>query len=183
MPLEAVPDTLPVSDRPVGVVLVPLFSTDQGEATILCRRSPGLRRHAGQMAFPGGRPEKEDDGPAATALREAHEEIGLDPGLVTLVGSLPPIKTYTSNFLILPLVGTLAEEPELRADPTEVSRIVRAPLGSLRWRLVVREMMGCPVPVGSYGVDGEVIWGATYRILREVLRLWRGNELVSGGLG
>ncbi len=172
MELDPVPARLPEGN--VGAVLVALLETERGDETILVRRAENLKHHPGEMAFPGGRPEACDDGPAATALREAQEEIGLDPGLVRVLGCLPPVRTFTSNFLILPVVARLTATPALRRDPGEVAAILQTPLEELVWRLVCKRVGVGPLPVAAYCAGGEVIWGATYRILRQLLQ-WRGR--------
>ncbi len=81
-------------DRPASVLVALIAGDDEALRVLLTRRSPLLNKHAGEFSFPGGRPEPEDDGPLATALREAHEEVGLAADLVEVVGSLPPTTTY-----------------------------------------------------------------------------------------
>jgi 8-oxo-dGTP pyrophosphatase MutT (NUDIX family) len=161
-------------------VLVPLFE-EEGEArVVLTRRSTDLRTHQGQVSFPGGRIDEGEDASAA-ALREAHEEVGLDPALVTTVGWLHPLLTMVSSSFILPVLGTLAERPHLTPNPGEVERIFDVSLADLadpaifheeRWRIPGRVIAGSEdnsFPVWIFEVSGELVWGATARMLHELL--------------
>ena len=163
-------------------VLAPLFEEDGEARVVLTRRSDDLRTHRGQVSFPGGRVDEGEDAHAA-ALREAHEEVGLDPGLVTAVGWLHPVLTMVSASFILPVLGTLAERPDLVANPTEVERIFDVSLAELadpdvfheeRWRLpgrVIAQSEDNSFPVWFFEISGELVWGATARMLHELLSL------------
>ena len=156
-------------------VLATLFD-EEGEArVILTRRSSSLRTHTNEVSFPGGRLDHGEDPPAA-ALREAHEEIGLDPSLVTLVGWLHPVLVWRSSSLIMPLVASLSARPGLVANPTEVDRVFDVSLADLaapeifheeHWRVAG----GRKFPVWFFEVSGEMIWGATARMIHELLRV------------
>jgi 8-oxo-dGTP pyrophosphatase MutT (NUDIX family) len=161
-------------------VLASLFDEDGEARVVLTRRSDDLRTHRGQVSFPGGRIDAGEDASSA-ALREAHEEVGLDPGLVTTVGWLHPVVTMVSASFILPVLGTLAERPDLVANPTEVERIFDVSLAELadpdvfheeRWRIPGRAIAGSEdnsFPVWFFEVSGELVWGATARMLYELL--------------
>jgi 8-oxo-dGTP pyrophosphatase MutT (NUDIX family) len=163
-------------------VLVPLFEEDGEARLVLTRRSTDLRTHQGQVSFPGGRLDEGEDAPAA-ALREAHEEVGLDAALVTTVGWLHPLLTMVSASFILPVLGTLAERPRLTPNPGEVERIFDVSLAELadpeifheeRWRIPGRVIAGSEddtFPVWFFEIAGELIWGATARMLHELLRI------------
>jgi 8-oxo-dGTP pyrophosphatase MutT (NUDIX family) len=139
-------------------------------------RAPTLSRHSGQIAFPGGSRDTEDADVVATALREAHEEIGLPPDRVRVLGLLSPVFTVVSNFLIAPVVGWIETEPaHLEANPAEVAEIIEVPLAGLSdpaifheevWQRASRE-----VTVSFYDYGEYRIWGATARIVREFLRV------------
>jgi 8-oxo-dGTP pyrophosphatase MutT (NUDIX family) len=171
----------PLHDVNAGVLAA--FFEERGEARlVLTRRSTALRTHRGQVSFPGGRLEEGEDAVAA-ALREAFEEIDLDPCLVTTVGWLHPVLTMVSTSFILPVLGTLAERPHLVASPSEVERIFDVSLAELadptifheeHWRIPGRAIAGSDdnsFPVWFFEVSGELIWGATARILHELLRV------------
>ena len=163
-------------------VLAPLFEEDGEARVVLTRRSDDLRTHRGQVSFPGGRVVEGEDAHAA-ALGEAHEEVGLDPGLVTAVGWLHPVLTMVSASFILPVLGTLAERPHLVANPTEVERIFDVSLAELadpdvfheeRWRFPGRVIAGSEdnsFPVWFFEISGELVWGATARMLHEFLTI------------
>ncbi len=151
----------------------------EGEARVLLtRRSEQLRTHRGQVSFPGGRLD-EGEGAVQAALREAHEEIGLDPGSVEVAGWLHPVTTRYET-LVLPVVGVLAERPSLVANPAEVARVFDVQLAELVADGVYREDRWDPDAPWSAGppaartmwffdVAGERVWGATARMLRELL--------------
>ena len=165
-----------------SAVLAPFFE-EAGEARlVLTRRSTNLRTHQGQVSFPGGRLNEGEDAPAA-ALREAHEEVDLDPALVTTVGWLHPVLTLVSASFILPVLGSLAERPVLTPNPPEVERIFDVSLAELadpdvfheeRWRIPGRVVAGSEdnsFPIWFFEVAGEMVWGATARMLHEILTI------------
>lgn len=178
--------TLDSSMPPVGGinagVLAALFEEDGETRVVLTRRSTGLRTHQGQVSFPGGRLETGEDGPTA-ALREACEEVGLDPALVAMAGWLHPVLTMVSASFILPVIGTLAARPTLVASPAEVERVFDVSLAELadptifheeHWRIPGRVITGSEdnsFPVWFFEVSGELIWGATARMLYELLSI------------
>ncbi|MDA8342132.1 MAG: CoA pyrophosphatase [Actinomycetota bacterium] len=170
-----------------SAVLVALFEEGGEARVILTVRSDRLRSHRGEVAFPGGRLDA-GEGPVEAALREAEEEVGLTPSLVEVIGSLTPLSTYSSGTRMTPIVGTLASRPVLRAAPGEVARIFDVSLRDLIadgvfhtevWpprpgRPVLRAdgsafWGGAVAPVVFYDVAGETVWGATARILTELL--------------
>ncbi len=147
-----------------AAVLIPLFEKD-GEAHVwLVRRPASMRRHAGQVAFPGGKSDTPDDSLRATALREAEEELGIARGDVDVVGPLDDIPTGT-GFTITPWVGWLAPGIEVRPNPSEVARAFAPALSSfLGPRSGVR-------PWHGWTVDGELVWGATAAIIDDLIRI------------
>ena len=163
-----------------SAVLVALFEEAGETHVVLTRRSFALRSHRGEIAFPGGRSDM-DETPIETALREANEEVGLDPSRVAPVGWLSPIVTFASGSAIWPVVGVLDERPDLVTDPAEVERAFTAPLFELledgafveeRWRRERRSDGGDAegyFPIYFYRVPGDLIWGATARVLTELL--------------
>lgn len=118
----------PEMPRMAAAVLVPLVEREGGFSLILTQRTADLKAHAGQISFPGGRMEKADSDAEAAALREAQEEIGLDPKSVEILGRLDPYKTVT-GFDVMPVVGAVSPPLNLAPDPVEVAEIFEVPLG------------------------------------------------------
>ncbi|MCM5569810.1 CoA pyrophosphatase [Burkholderiaceae bacterium FT117] len=165
--------------RPAAV-LVPIVAHAGAPSVLLTQRTLHLRQHSGQVAFPGGRYEPADRTPVHTALREAHEEVGLDPARVEVIGRLPDYLTGT-GFQVTPVVGLVAPGLELRPDPQEVADVFEVPLGFLmdprhhQRRLV--EVGGAQrifwaMPWRPHpAADEYFIWGATAAMLRNLYRL------------
>lgn len=154
--------------RPAGV-LVALFESVDGAQVILTKRASGLKHHPGQIAFPGGKVEPGDDGVVGAALREAQEEIGLDPGQVKVLATLPTHETVT-GFDMTPVLARVTGRFDPVRDPSEVDEVFSVPLDFVTnahnfrverrlWRGQSRAYF--TVPYGPY-----YIWGATARILR-----------------
>ena len=158
--------------RKESAVLVPLFADAAGDVhAVFTERRRDLRRHAGEISFPGGR---RDDGEELvwTALREAHEEIGLPPEAVELAGALEPVGTFVTNYAIYPFVGVIEPGMEWVLGETEVAQVLELPLQALRdaegERRLVRK--GIAFRTTTYAVGPHLIWGATARILADLLR-------------
>jgi 8-oxo-dGTP pyrophosphatase MutT (NUDIX family) len=160
-----------------SAVLIALFPGERGAEVVLTRRSQGLRNHRGEISFPGGRLDPGET-PVDAALREAHEEVALDPALVTVVGELDQIATMVSHSLIVPVVGTLDRRPQLRASAGEVDRILTAPLVDLLDAEVYREERWGLAPLDRaihfFELEDETVWGATGRILVQLLAIATG---------
>ncbi len=165
-----------------AAVLAALFE-ESGEARlVLTRRSVGLRTHRGEVSFPGGRLDEGEDAPVA-ALREAQEEVGLLPSLVTIAGWIHPVLTMVSGSLIMPVLGTLPGRPHLVPSPHEVERVFDVSLAELadpaifheeRWQIPGRTIPGAAddsFAVWFFEVSGELIWGATAHMLHELLSI------------
>ncbi len=164
-----------------AAVLVPLFLTAEGEPhAVFTRRGTGLRRHAGEISFPGGRRDPGDADLSETALREAEEEIGLPRSEVRLVGELEPTPTWVTNYVIHPYVGLIPAGKIWEVSPNEVDAVLELPLRALREsRTTTRlERRGISFETDAYVLDGHVIWGATARILENLL----GSEIPSESL-
>ena len=156
--------------RPAGV-LIPVIERETGLSVLLTQRSAELKHHAGQVSFPGGRMEEHDEDIVQTALRETHEEVGIPPDVISVVGYLPPMPTIT-GYAVTPVVGLVAENVTLRIDRTEVEYAFEVPLAFLldsrNERALEREYQGRRVPTVEFHFEGEQIWGATAHILVEL---------------
>ena len=138
---------------------------------VFTRRRTDLRRHAGEISFPGGRRDPEDADLAATALREAEEEIGLPRGEVRLLGELPATPTYVTGYLIHPFVGLIEPGRRWVPSPREVDAVLELPLQALREgrTSTTLERRGLTFQTDAFLVGGHLIWGATARILEHLL--------------
>jgi 8-oxo-dGTP pyrophosphatase MutT (NUDIX family) len=163
------------TDRTPAAVLVPLQLLDDGVHVVYTRRAQSLRRHRGQVAFPGGTQAPDDETLEATALREAAEEVGLRPADVRLLGRLDDIETVSSRFPITPFVGLIPHPYPWRLCPDEVDAIFTVPVTHLRdprnERRELWDFGGRALPIDHFPIDGQVIWGATHRITRNLLTL------------
>ena len=155
-----------------AAVLVPLY-VDGGELhAVFTKRREDLRRHAGEISFPGGRQDDPDEDLRFTALREAEEEIGLPPADVELIGALPPVGTFVTNYKIHPFVGVIEAGNQWQLQPTEVEVVLELALRDLVRGHEMRRLLrrGVPIKTPTYTVDGNLIWGATARIVQELLQ-------------
>jgi 8-oxo-dGTP pyrophosphatase MutT (NUDIX family) len=167
-----------VPNARTAAVLIPLFEEDGELRVLLTRRSSDLRNHRGEVAFPGGG--RHGDEPlVTTALREAHEEIGIDPSSVEILGELDHLATIVSGFEIVPFVGALPGRPAVHPNPAEIERVFDVPVAELLADGVFRqETWAIPVErtIAFFELEGETVWGATASILRHLLAL-----LATGG--
>jgi 8-oxo-dGTP pyrophosphatase MutT (NUDIX family) len=153
-----------------AAVLVPLYWDDRGPVAVFTERHADLRKHAGEISFPGGRRDPGED-LLVTALREAEEEIGLPREAVTVLGALPPIGTFVSGFTVYPFVGRIDAGQAWVLAELEVAQVLEFPLADLRafHRFERLWSKGVPVRTDTYTVDGHLVWGATARITRHLL--------------
>src|SRR5437764_5263941 len=154
-----------------AAVLVPLY-LDGGELhAVFTKRRDDLSRHAGEISFPGGRQDFPDEDLRLTALREAHEEIGLPPDEVELVGALPPTPTIVTGYRIYPFVGVIKPGHDWTPQPTEVDTILELSLPDVRAGYEMKRLVrkGVPFKSVTYTVDENLIWGATARIVQQLL--------------
>ncbi len=160
-------------DARVSAVLVALFEGDDGAEVLLTRRSMQMRNHRGEISFPGGRLDPGET-PTETALREAHEEVGLDPAIPSIVGELPHLNTIVSRSYIVPIVSVLDHRPPVEALTGEVDRVMWTPLAELARPGTYRmERWGSPPmdrPLHFFELDDETVWGATAHMLVDLLR-------------
>jgi 8-oxo-dGTP pyrophosphatase MutT (NUDIX family) len=159
-------------------VLVGLFDQKNEIHVAFIRRASTLRAHSGEIAFPGGAADVSDVSPIVTALREAQEEIGLDPSRVEVLGIMQPVFTVVSNFLITPVVAYLPEGPgKLQLQMSEVAEIILLPLQGLADPTIyhTEQWMRDNVPHTVYFFDygSYRIWGATAYMLKTLLALLR----------
>ena len=164
----------PLENARPSAVLVGLFESTSGVEAILTRRSQNLTNHRGEISFPGGRLDA-GESVLQAALRETHEEIGLSPEDVEVVGELNSMATVVSNSHIVPIVGRYRNQPKLHAVNSEVDRVFSVPLIELtrqdtysqeHWVFSDREFQ-----INFFYLDDETIWGATARILFQVMML------------
>jgi 8-oxo-dGTP pyrophosphatase MutT (NUDIX family) len=155
-----------------AAVLVPIFGAPERPGLVFTERGANLRRHAGEISFPGGRRDHPEEPLLETALREAEEEVGLDPAGVEVIGALPPIGTFVTNFKVHPFVGLIEDELELRPSPEEVESILHVHIDALREGQGMRRLVrrGIPFRTPTFEVERHLIWGATARIVEELLR-------------
>ena len=163
---------LDVHGRIDAAVLVPLYLSDGELHAVFTRRRDDLRRHAGEISFPGGRQDDDEPDLRTTALREAEEEIGLAPDDVELVGALQPTPTIATNYAVYPFVGLIEPGRTWHPSAAEVAEVLEFPLHRLRSGYARRRLLrrGVPFRTDVYCVDEHLIWGATARIVGELLK-------------
>jgi 8-oxo-dGTP pyrophosphatase MutT (NUDIX family) len=156
-----------------AAVLLALYGWPEEPGLIFTERRADLRRHAGEISFPGGLRDDSDADLTATALREAEEEIALRPTAVGLRGALPPISTFVTGYRIHPFIGGIPHprELDLQPNPAEVETVLTFSLEVLRESYEMRRLVrrGVPIRTPTYEVEGQLIWGATARILGDLL--------------
>ena len=163
------------SPRPIdAAVLLPLYGwPDDDPGLVFTERRADLRRHAGEISFPGGRRDEADADLSETALREAEEEIGLDPAAVELTERLPSTNTFVTGYRIHPFVGRIPHPAglDLQPNPAEVETVLTFSLAVLRESYAIRRLVrrGVAIHTPTYEIEGRLIWGATARILSDLL--------------
>lgn len=165
----------PANGLQEAAVLVPVFRDGAGGLRVVLVRRTNGGVHGGQIAFPGGKRDKGDSSLTDTALREAHEEIGLDPSNVAVLDALPVVDTITTGFRIHPFLGRVSPPPVWRPAPREVAQIMEMTVeGFLDPSVHGEELWSFPEwpeprRVRFFRVGEHKLWGATYRILRPLL--------------
>jgi len=157
-----------------GAALLLVYPHDETLHVALTVRGSGLRNHTGQVSLPGGRVDEGETFEAA-ALREASEEIGIDPNTIELLGRLTPIHIPVSGFVLHPIVGFTPMRPAFQRAEWEVARIIEAPVSLLADPAVAKREIRTRVVAGQSGdvdvpyfdIDGEKVWGATAMVLAE----------------
>jgi 8-oxo-dGTP pyrophosphatase MutT (NUDIX family) len=168
MPDDAV--ALEVHGRTDAAVLVPLYVSGGNLYAVFTKRQDDLRRHPGEISFPGGRVEPGEQDLRQTALREAHEEIGLAPDGVELLGALQPTPTMATSYAIYPFVGLIEPGQQWALSAREVAAVLELSLAALRAGYGRRRLVrrGLPIRTDTYVVGDNLIWGATARILADL---------------
>ena len=165
----AAAEELEAHGRTEAAVLMPMHGWPDNPGLVFTERRSDLRRHAGEVSFPGGRRDEGEE-LLETALREAEEEIGLSRERVEIAGALPPIGTFITNYKVHPFVGLIEGGMRFEPNPAEVESVLVASLDDLvagyaKRRLVRR---GVPIKTDTYLISDKLIWGATARILRDL---------------
>ncbi len=166
----------PAANARSGGVLAVFYPDEGGRLMLpLILRPTYSGVHSGQMGFPGGGREEQDSDLIATALREAYEELRIEPALVTVLGALTPLYVSASNYLVQPIVGWTPHRPDFHPDPYEVAALFEIPLYELldpaNRRSEPWTLRGRTVEVPYYAVLGQIVWGATAMMLSELLAL------------
>ena len=162
---------LDVHGRIDAAVLVPLYVSGGELHAVFTRRRDDLRRHPGEISFPGGRQDDDETDLRLTALREAQEEIGLPGRAVELVGALQPTPTIATNYAVYPFVGLIEPGHAWEPSAAEVAEVLEFPLAVLRTGFARRRLLrrGVPFRTDVYVVGDHLIWGATARMLGDLL--------------
>ena len=164
----------PASWQDAGV-LVPVYRDDSGDLRVVVVRRTERGIHGGQLAFPGGKREPDDGSLAETALREAHEETGIVPRKTEMLAPLPTVDTVVSGYRIHPFLGRIVPPEEWRPQPEEIEEVIVTRLSDFldpgAHAVETWQLDGWPRPlrIGFYRVGPHKLWGATYRILHELL--------------
>jgi len=167
------------SDLMAAAVLIPIITREASLSVLLTERSPDLKHHAGQISFPGGRMDAADRDIRATALREAQEEVGIDPANVEIIGYLDPNPTVT-GYAVTPVVALVDLQQELIIDPLEVKSAFEVPLPFLldegNQQSAEREFEGVMVPIAEFNFGQYRIWGATASMLIQFRKFLLDNQ-------
>jgi 8-oxo-dGTP pyrophosphatase MutT (NUDIX family) len=154
-----------------AAVLIPLYEEGGALVAVFTERREDLKKHAGEISFPGGRQDHPDEDLRECALREAQEEIGLSPEDVDLVGALPPTGTFVTGYKVHPFVGMIEPGHTWTPQETEVAQVLELSLPDLKRGFESKRLLkkGVPIKTPTYTVDGHFVWGATGRIVESLL--------------
>ena len=172
------PATLSAGSFKPAAVLVPIQERADGDYLVLTQRAEMLNSHRGQVAFPGGRVDPDDRGAVETALRESQEEIGIDPRDVRVLGELDQVRA-AANYLVTPVVGLIPFPYEFRLNASETAAVFSVPISALLDQniLTVDQRFGSEWgPIYHFHYQSWDIWGATARIIKQLLELTYGFE-------
>jgi 8-oxo-dGTP pyrophosphatase MutT (NUDIX family) len=171
---------LPENHRKSGVLIL-FYPIGSDSFFPLIKRPEYQGYHSGQVAFPGGKMEKDDENIVQTALREAEEEVGIDRRDVQILGSLSNLFIPTSNFLVSPVIGFVEKQPDFVPEAKEVSRIIQTELlllfkQEIRKRKILTLSQNLSLDTPYFDIEGEVVWGATAMILSELIHVLQRSE-------
>ncbi len=154
-----------------AAVLVPVTGWPAEPKLIFTERHADLKKHAGEISFPGGMSDEDDRDLEWTALRETHEEVSVSPDRVEVVGALAPVGTFVTSYRIQPFVGLVSGDQPLVPNPTEVAAILEFDIDDLVDSYAMRRLVrrGVPIRTPTFEMDRVLIWGATARILTDFL--------------
>lgn len=173
-------DQLASALKPAGVLIPVIEGEDSELSLLLTQRAAELKHHGGQVSFPGGRMEEHDADIEVTALRETHEEVGIDHHDVTVIGYLEPMPTIT-GYAVTPVVGLVNSAAQLSLDRTEVEYVFEVPLPFLldprNKKMVERDLHGRVATLAEFHYDGQRIWGATAFIILQFIKIIKNNKL------
>jgi 8-oxo-dGTP pyrophosphatase MutT (NUDIX family) len=166
--------------RRQAAVLLPLFKSATDYHLVFTKRTETLKHHKGQVSFPGGSFEPDDGDLLTTALRESYEEVGLQPEHVSILGRLDDLSTFSTNFTISPFVGLIPHPYPFHPNPIEVAIVFDVSVSVLTDPTVGRRYIrvradGATIEDVEFHVNGQVIWGATARIIRHFLSVLDGK--------
>src|SRR5215470_8471219 len=173
------PKNLSHPSHRLAAVLMPLQEREDGDYLILTKRAEDLNYHRGQVAFAGGRVDAGDHGELEAALRESHEEIGIDPSHVRVLGRLDQV-TAAADFVVTPSVGIVPAPYEFRLNPVETAAVFSVPIVALlepKRVTIADHLSSHGEPVYHFYFDGWDIWGATARIIVQFLELVYGYRI------
>jgi len=158
-----------------AAVLIPVYEQAGDLTAVFTKRRDDLRRHAGEISFPGGRQDFADEDLRITALRESEEEIGLPRDAVNLVGALPPVGTFVTGYKVFPFVGVIEPGHEWTPEPREVDEVLELSLRALVEGYEMQRLLrkGLPIKTPTYTVGRHFVWGATARIVEHLLERLR----------
>jgi 8-oxo-dGTP pyrophosphatase MutT (NUDIX family) len=166
--------------RRPAAVLIPLFVRNGEVHVVLTRKTEHLRRHHGQISFPGGGWDPQDPSLEHTALREAEEEVAIRPDDVEILGVMDDLPTATTNYVVRPFVAVIPHPYAFVPNAFEVARVFTVPLAAFareeHRREEIWERGGRSFPMAFYDVDGETVWGVTERLLSALIALVEGRE-------
>ena len=167
--------------KPSGVLLL-LFPDQEQIFLCLIKRPSTMTHHPGQISFPGGKVEKDDSSAEMAALREAQEEVGIDPAIVTIIGKLSELYVEVSKFLIHPFIAWTDKKPDFLVNKSEVEELILFPLSEFvaNEKIMETDMetITGPLRIKYYSFNNQIIWGATAMILSELIEILKKYKVV-----